>query len=258
VSFLYAYPDWIIFTVIVSAVTAASVVVMLAVAAVIPNDHSKESFDLALRVMASIIAINTFMLAFAVVQAKNRIVQIEQGVKLEAASLGALDRLLLRYDEAATAPARATLKRYIASIVEDEWPAMSRAEESHEAQAMVHDLVRVVTQLQPANQRQQALYAELLHALDEVENRRENRVADMDGALPALFWAVIVALCLLGMASGGLFRPRLVTVLMIAAQGMAIGFMVAFIFTLDEPFLGDATVTPAPYERLLHQMSEAQ
>lgn len=250
-NFLYAFPDWAIFIIVTAGVTLASMVVMLALSQLIQADGSKETFDIALRVMASIVAITTFMLAFSAIQARTRISQIEQEVGLEAKALGELDRLLTRFDETGTEPIRALLARYVDSIVNDEWPAMSRGAESPKARELVHELVKRVAELDPRSMRQQTIYSALVRAVDEIEDRRDGRIAGMEGSLPAQFWAMIVCLTLLCMASGALFKPTRLTVIMVGAQGAAIGLLIAFIFTLDQPYLGDATVSPAPYERVL-------
>lgn len=255
-SFLYAYPDWVIFVVVVTLVAIMSVLVMLVLGRILPHDDTKETFDLALRIMAGIVAINTFMLAFSVVQARNRITQVEREVTLEARSLGELHRLLLHYDGTGTASIRALLVRYAQSIVDDEWPAMSEGKESKKTMMMARELVKNTAKLEPNTARQQAVYAELLRAVDEVEDRRDSRLAGMDGTLPALFWVVIIALTLLGMTTGALFRPKPITIFMVAGQGAAIGLLIAFILTLDEPFLGDATVTSAPYQRVIQELVE--
>src|SRR4051812_31430677 len=107
-SFLYGYPDWVIILVIMAMASLACVSAMLVLHPFLRVPDDGATRDLALRVMSSIVAVNTFMLAFSVIQVRGELVKIEQNVGAEAAAVGQLDRLLLRYQSEASRTVRST------------------------------------------------------------------------------------------------------------------------------------------------------
>src|SRR5262245_52516699 len=96
--FLYAYPNWLIAAIFVATAVVASIALMLGLRKVLPIRDDKDTFTIAIRVMATLLSLTSFVLAFSVVQANRELAQADRIVADEATAIGQLDRLLVRID----------------------------------------------------------------------------------------------------------------------------------------------------------------
>ena len=122
--FFYAYPNWIIGVTFVATAIGVGLALMFGLRALLPVRDDKETFDITIRVMPTVLSLTAFVLGFSVVQATNDTARAGKIVVDEATSIAQLDRLLARIDEKATLPARTALAAMARSIVDDEWPYM--------------------------------------------------------------------------------------------------------------------------------------
>ncbi len=256
--FLYASPNWLIGGAFVTTAVAAAMTLMFGLRALLPIRDDKDTFDITIRVMPTVLSLTAFVLAFSVVQANTELARAAKIAADEATGIAQLDRLLLRIDVTTTEPARAALAAYAKSIVEDEWPYMhggrdgfGHATTRNRMQAF-NDAVHA---LQGGDSRWTAQADAALHAADAIEDLRDARLREAHEAIPALFWAVIVFLALLMMTLGAFLRPTLTNVIMVASQAAAVGMLTAFLFMLDHPFMGQSSVTPWMLERIIPALS---
>jgi hypothetical protein len=223
----------------------------------VPKDQGRDS-DLVMRAMTTAATILTFVLGFSIVQAKFEFTRVQEGINVEARTLGELDRMLLRFDPARTSAARETLAQYVNTVIVDEWPLLRQQNSSRRAGEFVRQLTRQIEELEPQPGKQQGLFQELIRAATAVENRRNERVFQADNSrLPTMFWVVIlVALGALGTV-GAFLKPTKITITMLAAQAAMFGILTAFLFILDERFMGETSVTPDPFARVYGALSES-
>lgn len=256
--FLYGYPNWLIGALFVAVALGASMTLMFGLRAVLPIRDDKETFDITIRVMPTVLSLTAFVLAFSVVQANTELARAAKIAADEATGIGQLDRLMVRFDPAATQPARAALVAYARSIVDDEWPHMRAGHDG-----FGHDRTRQFMQafndalhrLQLDAGRNVPVIHEIIQHADQVEDLRDTRLREAREAIPGLFWVVILVLTLLMMALGAFLRPTLTNVVMVASQGAAIGLLSAFLFMLDHPFMGERSITPWMLERVITTLS---
>jgi hypothetical protein len=256
--FLYDYPNWFIGALFVVTALAASMALMFGLRAVLPVRDDKETFDITIRVMPTVLSLTAFVLAFSVVQANTELQRAAKIAADEATGIGQIDRLLVRIDTAATQPARVALAAYAKSIVEDEWPYMKMGHDgfghatTRERMQAFNDTLH---RLELTDAKDAALIREVIEHADQVEDLRDARLREAREALPALFWVVIGFLALMMMALGAFLRPTLTNVVMVGAQGAAVGLLASFLFMLDHPFMGQTSITPWMLERVMTTLS---
>ncbi|MEN9592889.1 MAG: hypothetical protein RJA21_1363, partial [Gemmatimonadota bacterium] len=73
IDFLYFYPNWFIGAVFVTAAVAVSMTLMFGLRALLPIRDDKETFDITIRIMPTILSLTAFVLAFAIVQANTEL-----------------------------------------------------------------------------------------------------------------------------------------------------------------------------------------
>lgn len=255
---LYIYPNWFIGAVFVTAALAAAMALMFGLRAVLPIRDDKDTFDITIRVMPTVLSLTAFVLAFSVVQANTELARAAKIAADEATGIAQLDRLLLRIDAAATEPSRAALAAYAKSIVEDEWPYMRAGHDGFGhpiTRARMQAFNDALHEVEVAQSRLSARVNEAVHAADQIEDLRDARLREAREAIPDLFWTVILFLALLMMALGAFLRPTLTNVIMVASQAAAVGMLTAFLFMLDHPFRGETSITPWMLERIITTLS---
>lgn len=256
--FLYFYPNWFISAVFIIVAVSAAMVMMFGLRAVLPIKDNKETFDITIRVMPTVLSLTAFVLAFSVVQANSELTHANKITSDEAAGIGQLDRMLVRIDVDETAAARAALAAYAKSIVEDEWPYMKLGHDGfgHDTtRARMQEFNDALNKVSVADNRRAALIHEAILEADKIEDLRDSRLREARAAIPSLFWAVIASLSMLMMALGAFLRPNLTNVLMVGSQGAAIGMLSAFLFSIDHPFMGETSITAWPLERVIMSLS---
>lgn len=252
---LHSLHEFILAPLIVVSLTGLALLVARVAHRLIPaSARTTEAMDLTFRVMPALVSMAGFVLAISIVQARGEIARIERAVATEAATILDLDRTMRRYDTGITAEQRALLRAYAVSVVEEAWPAMQRDTRSASHEATYERFVQSIRHLTPDTPRMTELYASIERDLDTLETLRNDRMHDADVAVPALFWSLILGLHVAIMALGGMFRPTVLSMVLIATQNAALAALIAFLFVHDRPFLGDSAVSSEPLQRAIMRM----
>lgn len=196
------------------------------------------------------------VLAFSLVQVQGNLRSAQELVIREAATLEAMDRHLAGFGADAAAAARPVLRAYAASIVQDDWPAMSRgrAQRSAKTDAAFAALSDAIHALAPADSRQNTLFGELLRASDAASVTREARLSDAAGTLPGLFWYTVVALILLMAGLATMMERTHERTLAMIGISIGLSLMIALVIVIDGPYDGETAVGTESLVRLLSQL----
>ncbi len=202
----------------------------------------------------TVIAFTGVVLAFSLVQVQGNFRAAGELAVKEAAAVATVDRALLRYGDPRIAIIRPQLSDYAHAIVSGEWRQMPDMGRNEAVDALYRELSLQVRSIEPATPRQQAIFAELIHSLDEISDLREARLASAQMALPELFWNVVTALFILMIVLCSLIEPTLDRALTLGSMIGAIGMLFALVVVIDEPYVGDA-VQPTAMERAIAVMA---
>lgn len=205
--------------------------------------HASRS-EAALDAYKAVMTMTGVVLAFALVEANGNLHAIEGLVAKEGAALSAADRALLRSGNPQLIALRPALAAYGKSIVEEEWPLLAEVERSDATDDAYDALSRQARSVNPADARQQTMFAELLKALDDLADLREQRIAESEADLPPFFWVTAGGLLLVAFVLGLLTADTLATAVALAAAAAAVALVLAFVAIVDQPFEGDTSVKP--------------
>ena len=212
---------------------------------------NKERDDAAFDAFKAIMSMTGVVLAFSLVQATANLRAIEANVGKEAATLSAIDRVLLRIDVPAFAHMRPLLASYGDSLIRDEWPQLAlqrRSDRTERAYSLLSRAVRSVTVDTP---RQQAMYNELLKVMDDAADLREQIIADSELSLPSFFWTTVAGLMLIGFALACVTDATLNRRTGLAATTAAVALLLAFVVIIDVPFEGQTSVSTREIRNVL-------
>ena len=179
----------------------------------------------------------------------------------EASSLGALYRDLSAYPQPIRGRLQADLREYTRSEIERDWPQQQRgivpSEGTYRLQQFSDDLVN----FRPADMHDEILLAETLRQENNYMNLRRERLNSVSVGIPAVLWWVVgigavIALLLVAMLDMEIH----VHLILGAALSLFLGLVVFLIAAMDNPFRGEVSVTPEPFQQVyatLMQPSDA-
>jgi hypothetical protein len=174
----------------------------------------------------------------------------------EAGSVRALYQLAEQFPESQRDQIQGLATSYAQVVVDEEWPLMSEGKMSLRAATLAQELTQSTESFVPNSSAQQAIFAQALERIHDLNQSRDTRLLYAREGLPPLLWVVLVILAViiilftyfLGMESTKLH------VLAVAALTAGITFTMFAIVALDHPFGGDLRVRPVAFESVLAEL----
>jgi hypothetical protein len=249
---LYDHPDSLVYAVFMAAAAGLAGAACVGAGRLLRLSGAKEQLDLAMRTSAAVVSALTLTLAFCAIQARSQASEASRVVAMEVSAIAGLARLADRLGQPGLR-LHADLTAYLHSVLHLEFPAMAdrgrHPATQRAAEALEHSAYAT------AASATETLAQDLIQQIDGVDQARENRLLAADGGLPEAFWLLILLLMALLISTGPLYPPRRHVVAMLAIQAAGIGALVAFVFLMDQPFRGQLSVSPAPYEVLQRSLA---
>lgn len=199
----------------------------------------------------------TVMLAFTVVFVWQQFGQAEKTTWAEAAAIG----ILIRDSEGLPAAARPAIQQsliaYTNDVVNNEFPRMRRGELIEQQSDSLTRVWQSYQQVQPQTASETSFYKESVSKLGDLVTARKSRIAGSEAEIPGEMWVLLIGggmillvLCCL------LTAPDLkVYSIWIALAGALLSFVLYLILLLEHAFIGDVSVGPDAYTRVLDTWS---
>jgi hypothetical protein len=197
----------------------------------------------------TIMAMAGVVLAFSLVQADGNLRSVQSVVGSEANAMMLVDRCLLRFGDPAVAQYRPLLDAFGRSQLRDEWPTLAAKGRSSMTDARYTALSRALRHIEPQSRREEIIYTEMIKALDDMFDDRESLIQNANTQLPDFFWTVSCSFVLLGLLLGGLTEASFGRATALSGTAAGVGLLLAFVVIVDQPFLGQTSVKPAPIEK---------
>ncbi|MBV8533625.1 MAG: DUF4239 domain-containing protein [Verrucomicrobia bacterium] len=175
---------------------------------------------------------------------------VETKVGEEAAAVGALYRDVNSLPEPNRAELQADLRRYARQVIDVAWPEQRRGIVPEEEGVTLGILQSHLTKFEPATEGQKAIYAEALHGFNQVAELRGRRLQSVREGLPGPLWTVVFAGAFLSIALTWFFdlRSQSMHFWMTVMLATLLGLLIYQLAALDNPFRGEISVTPEPFE----------
>ncbi len=212
----------------------------------------REHNDLAGFIFAVIGVIYAVLLAFTAVGVWERFSGAEARTYDEAG------QLLIVYrdseDFAGGIDLRHDLRDYVESIIHQEWPALHDGREAATiATGKVTHIARALRAINPRNDGQQEVYANMLGAFSASLIDRDARLSeDVTGLNDVMWWIVMAgAIITIGFTYLFGFKNNKMQSAMIGTLATLIGLVIFLTISMDYPFAGDIQVRPEAFHHLL-------
>ena len=186
------------------------------------------------------------LLAFAVIVVWEKFGDADDAVANEGGAAATVYRLADGLDDAGAASVTRALTTYIRVVVTEEWPAMTRGEESNAATRALDGVYRAVLAYRPLDGKGVAVIAEILRQLDTLTQERRERLVLAAGIVPRIIWGVLCIGAFLTLSFTWFFGTE-----NLPAQSMMTGMLAVLmlsglliIVVIDHPFAGSVSVHP--------------
>ena len=149
-----------------------------------------------------------------------------------------------------TVPARAAVRAYVVSVVDDEWPQLAQGEASPRTELALYRMFDAIGASRPQDNRDSTIYAEMFAKINELVTLRRDRLIHSNSGMSAILWLVGLAGSILIVAYTATFRPTRTNALLIAGVSLTLGLMFLFILIVDRPYQGDFSVSDSELREL--------
>ncbi len=205
-------------------------------------------------ILAVIGVIYAVLLAFVAIGVWERFQEAESRTYEEAAAIATVYRDSSSFPQGGQI--RATLRAYLHSIIDEEWPHMHKGEKSHESDALLEAVEREVRDLPVNSMRLQNIHAQMLAAkATALVNRQARLTMDFIG-INGVMWGVLIAGAYLTVGFTYLFgfEREIMQQLMIGGLSLMIGLVLFLVLSLDYPYRGSIAVQPEAFRSLIEHL----
>jgi hypothetical protein len=245
----YALPIWAATILILGASLAVGLASSFGLRRVLRLHASADDTEHAVSLMQVVAAYIGILIAFAGVQVWQDFADAENAVHREAASAAELYRDLATYGPE-TAPQRAALRVYVASIVRDEWPLLAHGKASPRTEIALFKLFNGIGKIRPEDNRDTTIYTEAFSNLNDLVGLRRDRLIHSESGMPNILWIVGLVGSILIVSYTATFRPTRTNVMMISGISLALGLVFLFILIVDRPYMGEFSVSSGELAQL--------
>src|SRR5271166_4622699 len=181
--FLSSLPLWIAILLLVVIPTAIAMLLQALIHRWVGVERLVQNNEIAGFKFATVGVIYAVLLAFTVIVVWEKFSEAETAVAQEAGATAALFRYAIGGEPEAQA-VRRSLKVYLATVVEKEWPAMAAEGESAETTRALDEVYRTVIAIDKTGTRNTADMSEVFRQLDNVTAARRLRLHLATGLVP--------------------------------------------------------------------------
>jgi hypothetical protein len=252
---LYSLPNWLLGILISGLSVGGALAAYALFRRLVRLDFSADDRGLAMSVLGIVATINSLLLAFSAVSVWESFGSAEEAVIREGDTVGELARDLAVYGSPESRAAREQLRRYTQLVVSDEWIAMRDGNASDEAWLASDAMFRAVASLEPDTPRRQALLPEIWARSNELVGHRRDRLYMTQAEVPGTLWTVVLAGTILTLLTTFVLPPTRFNIGMIASLAFSLGLVFFFIIAMDRPFAGKESISAAPFQSALDNMS---
>jgi hypothetical protein len=182
--------------------------------------------------------------------------ETENKVAREAASLSSLYRGVSGLPEPPRSLLQKDLRDYTRHVIDVGWPLQRRGIQPTDNVATLDKFQTDFEAFEPSTEEQKILDADISRAFDALEESRSIRLDSVSAELPGPLWTLILLGALICIVATWFFHTESLKmhIWMTGLMAALLGLMVYMVAVLDNPYRGEVSVSPAPFERVYQQM----
>lgn len=171
----------------------------------------------------------------------------------EAGHLSNIYRMYSAFPESIDKAGKESLRRYVKTVVEDEWPLLKKDKFSTEAYKQLLSIEEGVINYQPTNLSQSNAHQQMLTLITEYAELRRSRVYSAQFALAPPAWLGLISSSFIFLLFACLFKMNSIQthVILLTFLSFTVAGVIYFLTLYIHPFLGPMAIGPEPFQRLL-------
>jgi hypothetical protein len=203
------------------------------------------------------------IVGFAMYEALSNYSQIRQFMNSEVNELQDLRDYLMYVDgqDETKMDIEASIKRYVQSVVENEWPAMSENQPLDiDTPDELYKVMQGTNKLTTQDKKNVMAVERLINTIANVTTHRTNRITASVERLPSLLVQLLSILSLFMIAAFTLIPidATSLKLMLTVANSFGIAFTYFVILDLDYPFRGVWSLQPRPFEHFIQRLESSQ
>ncbi len=248
---VYDIPTWA-FGAIMAVLFWAST--WLAIIALRPFVHSRlrsehRSNDLVGFTFSSFAVFYGLLLGLLAVAAYQNYSNVDDGVTREAAGLAALYHMVSSYPSPTREDLQEKISQYTQDTIERGWPLQRQGIVPSGGPQRMSALYSTLLSFKPHDVGEQVVQAETLRELNQYDELRRIRLANISTGVPAVLWYVVAIGALISILLVSLFDMELqVHLLLGGIFSLFLGMMIFLVAAMDHPFRGEVSVSPDAFQ----------
>ncbi|WP_321956296.1 bestrophin-like domain [Paraburkholderia bannensis] len=255
-NWLYNNPTWLVGTVLIVGPVVLVCCALRVFHGIFPMETRREHNEYTGYVVA-IIGINyAVLIAFVAVAVWGAYDHATAIASEEAERVGNLYRDAPGLGPVMGAELRSDLKTYVRTVVEEEWPAMSRDEYPSAGWRPLEHIQDALADYEPSKTAQAVYMRESLGELNKLYDIRRQRLSAAENGLEPAVWAIVLLGTVLTIGFTFLFGMPSLRMHMVMTGGVTAAAMLVLvlIIALDWPFRGEVQASPSMFKRVAENM----
>ena len=197
------------------------------------------------------------LLGLLAVAAYQNFRDVENIVSGEASSLSALVTDVSAYPEPDRTNLIWNLRDYTRDLIKIAWPNQRRGIVTTEGNFTMDAFHERLIRFEPSTAGQEIMHAETLKQYNQYLEKRQLRGLAVSTSIPQIMWVVVLVGALMNITLVWLFDMRLMSHLFLGGMlACFLGMMIFLIASMDNPFRGDVSISPAPFQQILDRLME--
>jgi hypothetical protein len=256
---VYNLPNWLFGVLTVCVFVAFSLVGIFCTRSSIRRMHRQLSHnDIVGFYLAGLTVLYGVTLGLLAIGAWSIYTETENKVAKEAAALSGLYGSVSSLPEPARSVLQNDLRDYTRKVIDVGWPAQRRGEIAAENSTTLDKFQHEFEAFEPRTEEEKILAGDISRELESLEESRSIRLDSVRAELPHPLWALILLGGLVCIVATWFFHTESLKmhVWMTGLMAALLGLMIYMVAVLDNPYRGEVSVSPAPFERVYQQMTK--
>lgn len=252
-NFIYSLPTFLIACIIISSFLLFAFLLQLFVRRTFPTNALKPVHEVIAAIVGILGVLYSVLVAFILVQAQQRNIDLHYTILTEASLLGDLYRDAAVFPEAHRDRIRNALREYVNYVIHID----SKEFGLRDKKIPIHISTQVVWDayynLEPKTDKEKVWYSQSIDKLNGFNDIRVKRLISSEESLGILLWIVLVLGGILSICSIFLFYIENFSIQLILSMiiSSSIGFLLFVILIFDNPFWGDRELIYRAFQDLL-------
>jgi hypothetical protein len=175
---------------------------------------------------------------------------VETRVGEEAAAVGALYRDVGSFPDPSRRELQEDLRQYVRQVIDVAWPQQRRGIVPEDDGVTLSILQAHLSRFEPATEGQKVIYGEVYRGFNTIAEFRGRRLQSVQSGLAGPLWTIVLAGAFLSIAITWFFdmRSQSMHLWMTVTLCALLGLLIYLLGALDNPFRGEISVGPQPFE----------